>query len=166
MTGADNYRNAVRGMRFAKMRPGFDAGAALNSLKALAGKADAENELSAQEIGVQQYDAGADARRVADMPKAGFSTAMGGDESTKRIMADRQKRYSDAHYMGMAKEGGYDPNFGVPRMLGSGDTIGQGPTQFGSTDVTNAQTEAESPLGQARGRQIMEALRRSRAGGY
>ena len=166
MTSADKYRDSVRQLRFDKMMPGFDSSRALESLKGLRDSANADAALDRQIIGVEQYDAGDDARRQADIPKAGFNAAMGGDTTTKRMIERRRPVESDARFMSTAGGYGYDPNWGSPRLLGSGDTIGQGDTGFGSTDMANAQTEGASPLGQARQQQILDVLRRSRVSGY
>lgn len=150
-SNADKYRNAVQGLRFDKMRPGFDSAAALDSLKALAQQSEADTQLERMELGERQQQFLEDESRFQSLP------AQQNDAFVNRGMPQEFRRIQEATkpvakrtaYQSQQKGFGLNTNFGNPQIMGSGDTMGQGDTGLGSTDVKN--TAALAALRRLRG---------------
>lgn len=150
-SNADKYRSAVQSLRFDKMQPGFDSAAALESLKTLAQQSEADTQLERMELGERQQQFLDDESRFQSLP------AQQNDAFVNRGMPQEFRRIQEATkpvakrtaYQSQQKGFGLNTNFGNPQIMGSGDTMGQGDTGLGSTDVKN--TAALAALRRLRG---------------
>lgn len=139
MSNASKYRNAVQGLRFDKMRPGFDSAAALDSLKALAQQAEADTQLERMQIGEQQQQFLEDEGRFQSLPAQQNEAFInrGMPQGFRRIQEATKPVAKRSAFQAQQKGYGLNTNFGNPQIMGSGDTMGQGPTGLGSTDMQN-----------------------------
>lgn len=177
MGTVDQYKDAIRALsaRRAGQAPGGNAFERIRSQRAiqqgdlselerLRSGAEQETALARAGVGVQQQDFLEDANRTqslaAQQNEAFVNRGMA--PGFRRVQEATRPLAKDTAFLAQQKGFGLNTNFGNPQIMGSGDTIGQGATGLGSTDVANAATEAASPMGQARTAQLLDYLRRAR----